>query len=60
MLKIKINMYSNVCLILIAYGRQLLTLGSKPSAALSAVKKLVKCNKNSASASSAPVKETAC
>jgi len=41
-------------------GRLLLTLGSKPPAALSAVKKLVKGNKNSASASSALVKVTAC
>jgi len=41
-------------------GRQLLTLGSKQPAALSAVKKLVKGNKNSASASSTPVKVTAC
>jgi len=38
-----------------ANGRRFKLLGSKPPAALSAVKKLVKCNKNSASASSAPV-----
>jgi hypothetical protein len=36
-------------------GRRFKLLGSKPPAAVSAVKKLVKCNKNSASASSTPV-----
>jgi hypothetical protein len=35
-------------------------LGSKPPTKLSAVKKLVKGSKNSAFASSAPVKATAC
>jgi len=40
---------------MVANGRRLKLLGNKPPAAVSAVKKLVKCNKNSASASSTPV-----